>query len=223
MLTNCKKHGILIYDNSILIDFIHQRINDSKRWEETMKEQQIIIAAKRLLGKYGYKRVSMDEIAREAGVTKKTVYSYFKNKEEFLKYFLNEEVQNMKKIVEDTEEEDKSFFENLHKTICEIIKYTQKRNFLQIIMEESESFKNPVIIENLKVINNAIQNYIKEKLEVAVEQKQIHVENIDVMAFLIYKMYIAILLEWNQEGEKNDEKLIADTIIHLLKNGLEIK
>ncbi len=188
-----------------------------------MKQQQIISAAKKLLGKYGYKRVSMDEIAREAGVTKKTVYSYFKNKEEFLKYFLNEEVQNMKKIVEDTEDADKSFFENLHETICEIIKYTQKRNFLQIIMEESESFKNPVIIENLKVINNAIQNYIKEKLEIAVKQKQIHVENIDVMAFLIYKMYIAILLEWNQDTQKNDEKLIADTIINLLKNGLEMK
>ncbi len=90
-------------------------------------------------------------------------------------------------------------------------------------MEESESFKNPVIIENLKVINNAIQNYIKEKLEIAVKQKQIHVENIDVMAFLIYKMYIAILLEWNQDTQKNDEKLIADTIINLLKNGLEMK
>ena len=72
-----------------------------------MKQEQIISAAKKLLGKYGYKRVSMDEIAREAGVTKKTVYSYFKNKEEFLKYFLNEEVQNMKKIVEDTRSEER--------------------------------------------------------------------------------------------------------------------
>ncbi len=95
-MTICKKHSILLYRNSILITFTNQRINDGKRWEATMKQQQIISAAKKLLGKYGYKRVSMDEIAREAGVTKKTVYSYFKNKEEFLKYFLNEEVQNMK-------------------------------------------------------------------------------------------------------------------------------
>lgn len=188
-----------------------------------MKEEQIILAAKKLLGKYGYKRVSMDEIAREAGVTKKTVYSYFKSKEELLKYFLNEEVQNMKKIVEDTEQEDKSFFENLHETICGIIQYTQEKNFLKIMIEESESFKNPVIIENLKVINNAIQNYIKEKLETAVKDKQIYVENIDVMAFLIYKMYIAMLLEWNSGEEKMDKKLVADSIIHLLKNGLEIK
>lgn len=188
-----------------------------------MKEEQIVEAARKLFGKYGYKRVSMDEIANEAKVTKKTVYSYFKNKEEILRYFLNEEIQNMKQIVEETEKPDKSFLENLHQTICEIIKYTKGRNFLQIIMEESVAFKNPIIIENLKMIDKAIQNYIREKLEIAVEQKQIVVPNVEVMTFLIYKMYVALLLEWGNEKEKKDEKLIADTIINLLKNGLERK
>lgn len=188
-----------------------------------MKEEQILESARKLFGKYGYKRVSMDEIAREANVTKRTVYSYFKSKEEFLKYFLNEEVQYMKEIVEETEKDDKSFFENLHQTICELMKYTQKRNFLQIIFEESEAFKSPIIIENLKVIEEAIQNYIKQKLEIAVAQKQISVPNVEVMSFLIYRMYCALLLEWENGREKTDEKLIADTIINLLKNGLERK
>lgn len=188
-----------------------------------MKEEQILEATRKLFGKYGYKRVSMDEIAKESNVTKRTVYSYFKSKEEILKYFLNEEVQNMKKIVEETEKENKSFFENLHETICQLMKYTKERNFIKIIMEESETFKNPIIIENLKVIEVAIQNYIKEKLEIAVSQNQICVPNVEVMAFLIYRMYVALLLEWNEDKQKIDEKLIADTIINLLKNGLERK
>lgn len=188
-----------------------------------MKEEQIVEAARKLFGKYGYKRVSVEEIAKEANVTKRTVYSYFKSKEEILKYFLNEEVQNMKKIVEETEKVNKSFFENLHETICELMQYTEKRNFIKVIVEESEVFKNPVIIENLKVIEVAIQNYIKEKLKIASEKKQISVPNIDVMAFLIYRMYVALLLEWNDAEQKIDEKLIADTIINLLKNGLERK
>ena len=45
-----------------------------------MKQEQIIQAARKLFNKFGYKRVSMDEIAKEAGVTKKTVYSYFASK-----------------------------------------------------------------------------------------------------------------------------------------------
>ena len=39
-----------------------------------MKNEQIIAAARRLFNRYGFKKVSMDEIAREAGVTKKTIY-----------------------------------------------------------------------------------------------------------------------------------------------------
>ena len=42
-----------------------------------MKKEQIIEAARKLFNKYGFKKVSMDEIAREAGVTKRTVYMYF--------------------------------------------------------------------------------------------------------------------------------------------------
>lgn len=188
-----------------------------------MKEKQIIDGARGLFEKFGYKRVSMDEIAKKSGVTKKTVYSYFKSKEEFLKYFINEDIQNMKKIFENSEREDRPFFDNLHEAICELIRYVKGRNFLNLIFEESEAFKNPVIIENIELLETAIQNYIKDKLQDAVDRKEIQVDNIDVMSFLIYKMYVALLLEWNNQNDKLDEKLIADTIINLLKNGLEIK
>ena len=60
-------------------------------------------------------------------------------------------------------------------------------------------------------------------MKIASEKKQVSVANIDVMAFLIYRMYVALLLEWNEAEQKIDEKLIADTIINLLKNGLERK
>lgn len=74
-----------------------------------MKEEQIIEAARDLFSTYGYKRVSMDEIAKKANVTKKTVYSYFKSKEELLKYCINDEIKKMKKIVEETEDKKVSF------------------------------------------------------------------------------------------------------------------
>ena len=188
-----------------------------------MKEKQILEGARTLFEKYGYKRVSMDEIARKSGVTKKTVYSYFKSKEEFLKYFINEEIQNMKKIFENSEKPDRSFFDNLHEAICELIKYIKDRNFLNLIFEESESFKNPVIIENIELMEKAIQNYIKEKIQDAVDRNEIQVDNIDVMTFLIYKMYIALMFEWSDEYSKLNDKEIADNVIKIIRNGIERK
>ena len=40
-----------------------------------MKKENVIESARLLFHKYGFKKVSMDEIAREANVTKKTIYN----------------------------------------------------------------------------------------------------------------------------------------------------
>ena len=45
-----------------------------------MSKDKIVEAARKLFYKYGFKKVSMDEIANEAGVTKRTIYMYFKSK-----------------------------------------------------------------------------------------------------------------------------------------------
>lgn len=184
-----------------------------------MKQEQIIQAARKLFNKFGYKRVSMDEIAKEAGVTKKTVYSYFASKEDLLKYFINEEVLNMKKIVEEVEKEEIDLFQKVHEGIISLLKYKKQTPFLKIIIEEAEVFQNPKVLENLKIVDKTIQNYIREKLEFAKEKKLIQVKDIDITAFLIYKMYILLLVEWGDD--ELDEEKLADNIMFILKNGLE--
>lgn len=186
-----------------------------------MKEDQIIESARKLFNKYGYKRVSMDEIANTAKVTKKTVYSYFSSKEELFKYFINEEIQNMKKVVENTENTSLPYFENVHNVICALLKYKKTRNFLSIILEEAEVFKNDIVFENLKTIDKMIQNYIKEKLVFAKEKGYIDVPDVDITAFLVYKMYIALIIESTNEGI--DENKIADTLIKIIRYGIERK
>jgi AcrR family transcriptional regulator len=45
------------------------------------KREAILAASITLFGRYGYRRTSMEEIAREAGIAKGTVYLYFATKE----------------------------------------------------------------------------------------------------------------------------------------------
>ena len=94
-----------------------------------MKEEQIIEATRQLFTTYGYKRVSMDEIAKQANVTKKTVYSYFKSKEDLLKYFINDEIKKMKTIIENTENKDLPYFTNVHNVIIRLIEYKNESEF----------------------------------------------------------------------------------------------
>ena len=54
--------------------FLEKRKNNNKN--------EIVDAAERLFFSKGYDNSAMDEIAKEAGYTKRTLYSYFTSKEE---------------------------------------------------------------------------------------------------------------------------------------------
>ena len=185
-----------------------------------MKEEQIIEAARKLFYQFGFKKVSMDEIAKEANVTKKTIYMYFSSKEELLKYFIEEEMRNMKEIIENVEKQNLDFFECVNKAICELLKYRKERDFLKVITREAEILKNPIVINNLKLIDEQIKNYIREKLISAKEKGYIEFKDLEITTFLVYKMYIALIVEWDNQSQNLDEQMIANSISEILKNGL---
>jgi len=48
---------------------------------EASTEELILDATDRLIGRFGLKKMTMEDVAREAGVSRRTVYGYFKNKQ----------------------------------------------------------------------------------------------------------------------------------------------
>ena len=64
------------------------------RWaagEDPAKRQQILEGAKRVFLKMGFDAASMGAIAKEAGVSKGTLYVYFKSKEELFEAIVEEQ------------------------------------------------------------------------------------------------------------------------------------
>lgn len=53
------------------------------------KKKQIITTARDLFWKYGFRRVSIEEICKEANVSKMTFYKHFKNKDELVKFIID--------------------------------------------------------------------------------------------------------------------------------------
>ena len=54
-----------------------------------MVKQRIIEEASELFGRVGVKSVTMDELARHLGISKRTIYENFRNKEELLIAYIN--------------------------------------------------------------------------------------------------------------------------------------
>lgn len=56
--------------------------NDRKRQEKEIRRKDIVDAAERVFFSKGYENASMDEVAKEAEFSKRTVYVYFNSKEQ---------------------------------------------------------------------------------------------------------------------------------------------
>ncbi len=187
-----------------------------------MKEESIIKSAKELFSIYGYKKVSMDEIARDANVTKKTIYAHFKDKETLFKEIVSNEIQNMKTIIEKNEKLNIPYFQKIHKTIYDLLKYKNENQFLLRTIKDSELINNIQAKESIKMFDNAVIEYIKGKIKKAIEEKKIKSCNIEIASFVIYKVYIALMYDWNSNNKPLNEKEIADNITAILKDGIFI-
>lgn len=57
------------------------------------KRKSILAAAVRLFSKKGFEQTSIEELAREAGIGKGTVYSYFQTKKDIVRAFCEDEIE----------------------------------------------------------------------------------------------------------------------------------
>jgi len=82
-----------------------------------MKRKSLINTAKDLFFKYGIKRVTVEEICQEAGVSKMTFYKHFKNKNELVKTMViqitDEAMEKYRKLMDS----DIPFEEKVRETI----------------------------------------------------------------------------------------------------------
>lgn len=84
---------------------------------DDQKLREIMIASKTLFWKFGFKRVTIEEVCREANVSKMTFYKHFKNKKELIKRLLNFIMDKAMMQYREIMDSDISFTEKVAKTI----------------------------------------------------------------------------------------------------------
>jgi len=128
---------------------------------DNQKLQQIYSTAKSLFMRYGFKRVSVEEICREASVSKMTFYKHFSNKLDLLKFILEkimsdsfaeyreilgQEIPYSEKVIQMiqlkmkyTDGLSQEFFNNLYKNAKpEIVYFWNQKTYkiLQLVLED---------------------------------------------------------------------------------------
>jgi len=133
-------------------------------------EHIILKKASELFIKYGFKNVTMDEIANDLGISKKTIYVYYENKSELveavIKYLFNE----IKIIIEEIKNQNLNPIEESFKTFSTVsqllqdekisIEFQLKKYFPDVYerinCEKSEILQNTITDNLTRGINEGV-------------------------------------------------------------------
>ena len=180
------------------------------------KKEAVINTARDLFQKYGYKKVSMDEIAKTSGVTKKTIYTYFKDKDSMFLYFIEEELQKMKKKIEKKNNSDLPFIEVVATNLYDMLIFRKNSMLITTISKEIKN-GNYKCCDFLKVYDDEILSYIEKKINLEIKKGNIKKCDAHLTSFIIYKVFISILFEYDRDI---DEKKVTKDVTAILKDGL---
>lgn len=180
------------------------------------RRQEILEAAAKSFSLFGYKATTMDQVAKIAKVGKGTIYTFFANKEELFNAIVLQMVEEMRAASDAATVEGASFERNAHARLMQMLKFRETHQLYAKLIDEGKELRTPAVIEVLAQIENEIVSYIKAKIERAVDKGELKPCDSELIAFLLFKSYLALVVDWGKTHE--DEELSEERIAGLLSS-----
>jgi AcrR family transcriptional regulator len=181
---------------------------------------EILKAAERVFQKWGSNKTTMEDIAREAGKGKSTLYYYYQSKEEIFDTVVIVEFEKILQRAKELAQETETAKERLIKYIVESINEMKSRTSAYTIIHE-EIRRNQNFIKKLRDTFQAREEkYIQEILEFGLKNKEftfIHKSEVTIAAKAITGMMHALELYLLLE---NDDTAQIDIAARFIANGL---
>lgn len=118
--------------------------------------------------KYGIKSVTMDDVARELGISKKTLYQYVNDKNELVQKFvemeLNEKSKNFSKMNNPELNAIEEVFE-VHKSVQQMLKDYNPSTEYDLRKYYPELYAQIIKVRRERIYNNILSNLMKGKSE----------------------------------------------------------
>lgn len=170
----------------------------------------VIEAATKSFSLFGYKATTMDQVAKLANVGKGTIYTFFKNKEELFNEITSTLVKQMIVEADAVIDPDLSFAENLHLALYRILEFRSKHQLMLKLIQEEKEMGTQAVSDMLGHIEEEIIAYLKEKIDTAIAKGAIQATNSELVAFLLLKMYVSLVSDWERKHEPLSSKDIAN-------------
>lgn len=174
------------------------------------RRESIIAAAKGLFTRYGYRKTSMEEVARAARVTKPTIYAYFPSKEDLMLEVIRSEVERiftgalkLNTSIEDPLVRYKRMF-------IMTDEYLNRDPFLNGIVRRDPEIVTPRFIDLAREMEMAVMRFLAAQLKQDMERGKVRNYNPLLLAYVLVKIHESFsFMPFYPEAEFTDEE-IAD-------------
>lgn len=185
-------------------------------------ETTIARAAKAVFAEWGYQRATLEEIAHRAGMSKATIYIYYKNKDNLFLQVVEELVNATTAATAQAAEEPKEPLEKLYSIVRNKMEfYEQERDFFRIYLSEKNGLevapKDPhkralreMYLQEVRVFDKILQQGIETGALRAMDSRR--------LAFFLREMISSVLVQRIQGKARTsvdeDVEQVLDLFLH---------
>lgn len=189
-----------------------------RRRDHGLKREAVIRTAARAFHERGYHNTSLDDIARELGVTKPTVYYYVPNKEQLLFECFLAGLQPIRAALDEAERADGTGRERLSRVIVDYARAVASEYGWCMVRAENQDL-GPELSAEIRALKSEIDQGIRRLLRRGVADGSLGPCDPRITAFAIAGS-LNWIAHWFREGQAMSAEEVAAAYLGALENGL---
>ena len=181
----------------------------------------IMDAAIKLFPEKGFEHTTVDQLAKEAGVGKSTIYGYFKSKNEIFLAFCEDEIDFVFSELAEKRDPDTPIQEQLLRLFMEQLRYVSRNfDFGRILVREM-IFPKELTMEKSNDLAERYLDALGEILSRAISRGELR-DDLDLLFISghFYAFYLLVLSAWYQRRLKSEQEA-EDALRKLMHQAME--
>jgi TetR/AcrR family transcriptional regulator, fatty acid metabolism regulator protein len=170
-----------------------------QRESKFIRQQQIMVAAKKLLVQYGSEHITVRKLAKEIGVTEGAIYRHFESKKQILSFLLDDIENNLTFDIDETNMNNSNPMECLQRALFDRLSNTEQKKGISFqIMAEIISLGDRQLNNKAYVVINNFVFQVKNILLKAKINGDVKPEfDPDTIALLLFGMMQGLVTLWS--------------------------
>lgn len=194
--------------------------SEHKIQRENKKVKAIISASQTLFANFGYKKTTVDEIARTANVAKGTMYKYFDSKDDIFAEVVNREANHIINLIEDNVARENDPVKKIRALILVKIKEIKNTvSFYRVTREVAQEIW-PIMAKVRQGFSGWECGLITGILEKGINAGQFKITRPDMVAGIIATILKSLELDWVLEREPFQLESEVDQLMEVLLWGI---